>query len=106
LHAERNGYVYVLDRATGRVVSADPYVRVTTSHGVDLETGRLQVAHEKDPEVGRAVRDVCPITAGAKDWEPSAFSPRTGLLYIPAIAMCMDFEYTETSYIAATPYLG
>jgi PQQ-dependent dehydrogenase (methanol/ethanol family) len=106
LHPERNGYIYVLDRKTGEVLSADPYVRITTSDGVDLKTGRLKVIHEMEPKPGRIVRDICPFAPGAKDWEPSAFSPLTGLLYIPHITMCMDEEYVDTSYIAGTPYVG
>ncbi len=106
LHPERNGYIYVLDRVTGEVLSADPYVYITTSRGVDLVTGRLDVIHGKEPEPGRISRDICPFAPGAKDWEPSAFSALTGLLYIPHITMCMDEEYTETSYIAGTPFVG
>jgi lanthanide-dependent methanol dehydrogenase len=106
LHPERNGYIYVLDRATGEVLSADPFVHITTSRGVDLATGRLDVVHEKAVRPGRLSREICPFAPGAKDWEPSAFSPATGLLYIPHITMCMDEEYTETSYIAGTPFIG
>jgi lanthanide-dependent methanol dehydrogenase len=106
LHPERNGYVYVMDRVTGRVLSADPYIHTNVSRGVDLETGKLRVVHEKEPVPGRIARDVCPFAAGAKDWNPSAFSPLTGLLYIPHVTMCMDEEYTDTSYIAGTPYVG
>ena len=106
LHPERNGYVYVLDRATGEVLSADPYVKITTSRGVDLKTGRLQHIAEMEPKPGRVLREICPFAAGAKDWNPSAFSPLTGLIYIPHNTMCMDMEYTDTSYIAGTPYLG
>src|SRR6185503_17196788 len=43
LHADRNGYLYVLDRATGQVLSADPFGFITTSEGVDLDTGRLRM---------------------------------------------------------------
>jgi glucose dehydrogenase len=52
------------------------------------------------------VRDVCPFAPGAKDWEPSAFSLQTGLVYLPHTTMCMDEEYTETGYIAGTPFVG
>jgi PQQ-dependent dehydrogenase (methanol/ethanol family) len=106
IHPERNGYVYMLDRTTGEVLSADPFVHITTSKGVDLKTGRLQVVAAKEPRPGRVMRDVCPFAPGAKDWEPSAFSPQTGLVYLPHITMCMDEEYTEASYIAGTPYIG
>jgi PQQ-dependent dehydrogenase (methanol/ethanol family) len=106
LHPERNGYVYVMDRATGEVLSADPYVHITTSRGVDLGTGRLDAVTEKEPKVGRVMRDICPHSAGGKDWEPSAYSPLTGLLYLPHMNMCMDSEWSETSYIAGTPFVG
>jgi len=52
------------------------------------------------------VRDICPTAPGAKDWNPSAFSSQTGLLYIPHNNLCMDWESVQTSYIAGTPYVG
>src|SRR6185503_18775133 len=52
LHADRNGYLYVLDRATGQVLSADPFVPITTSQGVDLDPGRPRMNPAKDPRVG------------------------------------------------------
>jgi PQQ-dependent dehydrogenase (methanol/ethanol family) len=111
LHAERNGYLYVLDRATGEVLAADPFVRVTAAKGVDLDPksptfGRLIPNDDKQPKLGKVVKDVAPIHAGAKDWQPSAYSPRTGLLYVPHQTMSMDYEGVEASYIAGTPYVG
>jgi lanthanide-dependent methanol dehydrogenase len=103
---ERNGYVYVLDRVTGEVLSAKPYHHNTTTTGVDLKTGRLQVIKDKIPRSNRVTRDICPNASGAKDWNPSAFSNRTGLLYIPHTNLCMDWESTEPNYIAGTPYVG
>ena len=52
------------------------------------------------------MRDICPAAPGVKDWQPSAFSPRTGLLYIPHQNLCMDVEGVEANYIAGTPYVG
>ncbi len=103
---ERNGYVYVMDRATGEVLSATPFVPVTSTKGVDLASGRPREAEDKKPEVGKVVRDICPASPGGKDWQPSAFSPRTGLVYMPFNNLCMDFESAEASYIAGTPYVG
>jgi lanthanide-dependent methanol dehydrogenase len=103
---ERNGYMYVLDRATGQVLSADPFVHITSSTGVDLETGLYHPTPEKAPRLGTVIRDICPAAPGAKDWQPSAFSPQTGLLYIPHNNLCMDFEAMEANYIAGTPYVG
>jgi lanthanide-dependent methanol dehydrogenase len=52
------------------------------------------------------VRDICPTAPGAKDWNPSAFSSRTGLLYIPHNNLCMDWQGLDANYIAGTPYVG
>jgi lanthanide-dependent methanol dehydrogenase len=106
LHPERNGYVYVLDRESGQVLSATPFVRITASRSVDLETGRLIYNEDKRPQMGKVVRDIAPASPGAKDWQPSAFSPLTGLLYIPHQTLSMDYEEVEASYVAGTPYLG
>jgi PQQ-dependent dehydrogenase (methanol/ethanol family) len=103
---ERNGYVYVLDRITGEVLSADPFVHITSSKGVDLTSGRLIPVPEKAPSVGSVVRDICPASPGAKDWQPAAYSPRTGLVYMPHNNLCMDFEGLEANYIAGTPFVG
>jgi lanthanide-dependent methanol dehydrogenase len=103
---ERNGAIYVLDRATGEVLSATPFVHTTVTRGVDLKTGRPIEVEEKKTGFGRNVREICPAAPGGKDWQPSAFSPRTGLLYIPHNNLCMDMEGIEANYIAGTPYVG
>ncbi len=103
---ERNGYIYVIDRVTGEVLSADPYAYITSSRGVDLRTGRLRANPATEPREGRVVRNICPNASGAKDWNPSAFSPRTGFIYIPHANLCMDWMSSEVNYIAGTPYLG
>lgn len=106
LHADRNGYLYVLDRTTGEVLSATKFVRVNGSDGVDLKTGRLQFNDEKKPRVNKVVHDIAPAAPGGKDWQPTAFSPRTGLLYIPHQTLAMDFEEVPANYISGTPYIG
>jgi lanthanide-dependent methanol dehydrogenase len=103
---ERNGYFYVMDRATGEVLSADAYGEVNTITRIDLKTGRPVFNPDKQPSGGRTTRHICPASPGAKDWNPSAFSPRTGLVYIPHINLCMDWEPAEVNYIAGTPYVG
>lgn len=103
---ERNGYIYVMDRTTGEVLSAEPFVHVTVSKGVDLQTGRPIKVEEKKTGFGRVVKDICPAAPGGKDWQPSAYSPRTGLLYIPHNNLCMNMEGLEANYIAGTPYVG
>jgi PQQ-dependent dehydrogenase (methanol/ethanol family) len=103
---ERNGYLYILDRTTGEVLSATPYGHVNSSKGVDLKTGRLIANPDKKTGTGKVVRDICPTASGLKDWQPSAFSPKTGLLYIPHNNLCMDEQGVEVNYIAGTPYVG
>ena len=73
---ERDGYIYILDRTTGEVLSADPFVDVTSSKGVDLKTGLPILVDEKTPVMGKTVRDICPAAPGSKDWQPSAYSPQ------------------------------
>jgi hypothetical protein len=51
-------------------------------------------------------RDICPSSTSGKEFVPTAFSPRTGFLCIPAHNTCMDYEGIEANYIAGTPYLG
>jgi PQQ-dependent dehydrogenase (methanol/ethanol family) len=106
IRPERNGYVYMLDRSSGEVLYAAPYHPNTATKGVDLKAGELIYIAAKRPEVGKVVRDICPAAAGAKNWQPSAYSVRTGLLYIPHNNLCMDLEIEPANYIAGTPYLG
>ena len=96
----------MLDRTTGEVLSAEPFGAVNSTKGVDLKTGRPIPNPDKEPGTGKVVRNICPTASGAKDWQPSAFSPRTGLLYIPHNNLCMDEEGVEVNYIAGTPYVG
>jgi PQQ-dependent dehydrogenase (methanol/ethanol family) len=106
VHPDRNGYMYVLDRTSGEVISATPFAHITSSKGVDLKSGKLLPVEDKKTGAGYVVNDICPAAPGAKDWQPSSFSPKTGWLYVPHNNLCMDFEGVEVSYIAGTPYVG
>ena len=106
LRPARDGFFYVQDRRTGQVLSATPYGYINAYKGVDLKTGAIIPNPEKNPKVGRVVRDICPAAPGLKDWNPAAFSPVTGLVYIPHNNLCMDFGAMEANYIAGTPYVG
>jgi PQQ-dependent dehydrogenase (methanol/ethanol family) len=103
---DRNGYMYVIDRTNGQVLSATPYSYITATTGVDLKTGQLQHVDAKIPKTGQEIRNICPPSPGAKDWQPSSFSPKTGLLYVPHQNLCMDEEGVAANYIAGTPYVG
>ena len=106
LHPDRNGRMYVMDRTNGEVISAEPFGYLNTSTGVDLKTGRIQMVKEKSPGFGKTIRDICPASPGAKDWQPSAFSPKNGILYIPHNNLCQEEQGVQANYIAGTPYVG
>ena len=90
LHAPKNGFFYVLDRRSGKVLSAEPYVTVTWAKHVDLKTGRpLETAGVR---YGVAPTIIAPGAAGAHNWHPMAFSPLTGLVYIPTTEASMPFK--------------
>ncbi|MFN3520834.1 MAG: PQQ-dependent dehydrogenase, methanol/ethanol family [Phenylobacterium sp.] len=81
MQAPKNGFFYVLDRATGELLSATPYSQVTWATGVDMKTGRPieapGVRYESKPSLQ------FPAPFGAHNWHPMAFNPQTGLVYIP-----------------------
>ncbi len=61
---------------------------------------------DKRPSLGQTVVDICPNADGAKDWQPSAYSPRTKLIYVPHQHLCMNWKTSDVGYIAGTPYVG
>jgi lanthanide-dependent methanol dehydrogenase len=106
IHPGRTGFVFVLDRTTGELLSATKFEPVNWADHYDLKTGKVIANPDKETHFGKITKDICPSSTGAKEFVPSAFSPRTGLLYIPAHNTCMDYEGIESNYIAGTPYLG
>lgn len=84
LQAPKNGFFYVLDRATGKFISGQPYAKVTWATGLDPKTGRPNVVPEaRYSETGKQAV-VFPSPWGAHNWQPTSFNPQTGLVYIPA----------------------
>ena len=106
IHPARTGFVFVLDRETGEVLSANTYEPTNWATSWDLKSGTPVEDSTKRTKYGVVTKGICPSSTGAKDVIPSAFSPRTGLVYIPAHNTCMDYEGVEANYIAGTPYLG
>lgn len=83
LHAPKNGYLYILDRRDGKLLRANPIVRVNWSKGIDPKTGRPIL----DPEVAdytTGPKIIFPGTPGARNWHPASYDPATGL-YIGAV---------------------
>ena len=82
MQAPKNGFFYVLDRATGELLSAEKYTRVNWASHVDMKTGRPVLT-----EQGRWYKDepklVFPSLSGGHGWQPMSYNPMTGLIYIP-----------------------
>ncbi len=106
LKADRNGFFFVLDRSTGRALSAEPFVAVNWAKAYDLKAQRPVEVPDKRPAIGKRAADICPNLLGGKNWMPMAYSPDTGLVYIPANNLCMDMEDTEVEYRRGMFYLG
>lgn len=85
MQAPKNGFLYVIDRVTGEFISADKFAKVTWAKGIDQQTGRPienpGIRYQGKP----GLFEMWPGPTGAHSWQPQAFSPRTGLIYIPVI---------------------
>jgi PQQ-dependent dehydrogenase (methanol/ethanol family) len=115
VHFDRNGLAYTLDRTNGELLVAekyDPTVNWTT--GVDMNKssptyGRPAVVRQySTDQQGEDVntKGICPAALGTKDQQPAAFSPDTGLFYVPTNHVCMDYEPFRVRYTAGQPYVG
>jgi quinohemoprotein ethanol dehydrogenase len=83
LQAPKNGFFYMLDAFTGQLLSANAYTEVNWADGVDLETGRPRIRPEARYDVTGEPFNALPGPQGAHAWHPMAYSPDTGLVYIP-----------------------
>lgn len=105
IHPDPNGFVYVIDRTSGEILAADPYVNSNAMSGVDLASGRPRMLPERASRQNTTTRDVCPGWPGALGGEPAP-SPDGRLLFIPASRLCMDFEARNASFIPGTAFVG
>ncbi len=85
MQAPTNGFFYVLDRETGKLISAEKIGKVTWAQRIDLTTGRPVENPNIRYETG--VTEMWPSQLGTHNWQPMAFSPKTGLVYIPAMQL-------------------
>lgn len=89
--APKNGFLYVIDRTNGKFISAEKIAKVTWASGIDPKTGRpIEIPAARYPD-GKAFA-VWPASSGAHSHLPSAFSPATGLIYIPVIESGMVYS--------------
>ncbi len=102
MQAPKNGFFYVLDRATGELLSAEKYVTATWASHVDLATGRpVETDEGRYDDQPRVIQ---PSPAGGHNWHPMSFSSETGLVYIPVIdvpfiyALDQGFDYDSRAW--------
>ncbi len=106
LHPGRSGFMFVIDRETGEILSAEKFEPTNWAFSYDTKKGEAVKDPTKQTKHGVVVKNICPSSTGAKEFSPSAVSPRTGMIYIPAHNTCMDYEGVDANYIEGTPYLG
>jgi len=96
MQAPKNGFFYVLDRETGELLRADAYTPVTWASHVDMRTGRPVLSDAGDFRNSDKV--IWPSMAGGHAWTPMAFSPRTGLVYLPVYDAPASFSATHAAF--------
>jgi PQQ-dependent dehydrogenase (methanol/ethanol family) len=115
VHFDRNGLGYTLDRDNGELLVAEKYdPKVNWTTGVDMNKssptyGRPKVVDQYSTEHNgedKNSKNICPAALGSKDEQPAAYSPDTGLFYVPTNHVCMDYEPFRVSYTAGQPYVG
>jgi len=84
MQAPKNGFFYVLDRVTGQLISAEPFVKVNWASHIDLKTGRPVVNPEAEYWKNETPALVSPAWMGGHNWHPMSYNPNTKLMYLPA----------------------
>ena len=116
-HSARNGFVYTMDRHNGQILSAKPYLdNINWTKGIDQKTGRpLDYDPGKDVQTysgianhtpDQPVRKVCPSILGGNNFWPSSYSPKTRLLYVPALTGCHDVKIDTEMHSKAKGWNG
>jgi alcohol dehydrogenase (cytochrome c) len=101
MQANRNGYLYVIERATGKLVAANAFVKVNWADGIDKETGRPVWSAETKAVVDKGEKQrIYPAVSGGKNWGPMAFDPTRRLLYINTNEWGMDYEPAPVEQVA------
>ena len=110
VHFDRNGFAYVMDRANGKLLEAEKYdPAVNWATKIDMATGRPVLVDQYGPGVQGAdhnTKGVCPAALGSKDEQPTAYSPKSHIFFVPTNHVCMDYEPFKVSYTAGQAFVG
>ena len=104
--ANRNGFFYVLDRANGKLLAANKYVKVNWADKIDMASGR-----PVESEVFKRIRagsdeEVFPSVLGGKNWQPMSWNPATGLAYANTLNISWPYQLAKPEYKQGEWYLG
>ncbi len=95
MQAPKNGFFYILDRVSGELLSAEKFAKVTWASHIDMQTGRPVETKYADYQ-SNGGSYIWPSPYGAHNWQPMSFSPKTGLVYIPAQSIPHYFSGQKT----------
>src|SRR5436190_11271203 len=104
----RDGYVWFLERTSGKInfVDGKPFVTQNVFRRLDPVTGRPDVDPERKPGTGKEA-PFCPNAHGGKNWPPIAFNPQTRMIYVPANNnICGGFMGTDVEYVPGRGFTG
>jgi alcohol dehydrogenase (cytochrome c) len=116
-HSARNGFLYTMDRHNGQIIGAKPYVdNVNWTKGIDQKTGKpLDYDPGKDVQTyagmgnltpGAPLKKLCPSHLGGNNFWPSSYSPRTKLIYIPALTACETVVDNHAARVQGKSWVG
>jgi alcohol dehydrogenase (cytochrome c) len=115
-HSARNGHLYTMDRHNGQIIGAKPYMDVNWTKGIDQKTGKpIEYDPTRDIQTyagvgnltpGEPLKQVCPAIQGGTNYWPSSYSPKTKLIYIPAMTGCNNVEVDRTKHNAERGWNG
>ncbi|EKM98938.1 MULTISPECIES: PQQ-dependent dehydrogenase, methanol/ethanol family [unclassified Acidocella] len=103
IQPNRNGYLYALDRTTGKFIYAVPFVHDTSVTGI--KNGVTQTSQALRPALGKTIT-TCPSFLGGKNWWPIAVDPMNHTAYITTLHACMSMTGVPVTYAAGLPFLG
>jgi alcohol dehydrogenase (cytochrome c) len=107
MHADRNGFLYTIDRTNGQLISGQPFVKVTWADGIDMKTGRpIESAQTKMLREGKPGWEVSPAAIGGKNWFPMSYSPITKLLYMNTLNAAWTYSPVKVEYKRGQRFTG
>ena len=99
--ANRNGFYYLLDRTTGKFITAKPYTKINWADGISADGRPILIANREPTPKGNLV---CPGLGGGHNWNATAFSPQTGLYYFSSTNGCQLFNVEKQEYVEGKQY--